>query len=750
VKRGWEVEQGDGYNLATPIDENVAVYPDYILYSRHKSSDFGRRVNFHYVDKTDPLGRTPGYEHHAEDLDNRLLESISVDTFDGQSLRKNVRSYQVGYGTTPGNNSDGLTRVEAIRECANTHGEIHCLPPTKFTYDDPSLIPETNLVSRFGSSRSALEREVSRPIDGEFQNPDSQKFARALPLDADGDGLKDLLSYYVQMWGEEVKVDYLFLRGQLSKPNEFSFADPVAVTTDVALDFRCLSPASIADLDGDGREEIVDGCPNERGQQYLAYFQLSADGVLTEHVTNKPALGTVHVGDIDGNGRPDFVQERDDFVYFSDFGAYDNEIMQVNLSRVPAYGERSASTPFFIDVDGDGVANLLRFSEDDEQFFALGFSPDSDGDEVTSGLFTAPDGTYHVVVTHAATWSPTGLQYEWDPLPDGGSGNRDTVRVLDVNGDGLLDVWVQPSLFVGPVDSDSGSVKIGPITLIDGRGLVAVRNSFDSATVGFGYHPKPSDIWLNQGGTFKRMEAILATIDGEEPDEKDCPETTEEGECLLFSTPHSFRNSAVLDYDLDGRQDLVVASSELQARFHVVGQTEDVLRFAQTSLLNFGASRYFSVEFDYATRIKSNSTWSDFDGDGNLDMLMTRLPRSEEAEEEPQHIYDRLEIWRGVNNGNGRRLATVTDGLGNHLKIDRALARDVVDMSGNCGRDETETSNQPRCLTRLGPMIERVSRGTLDGEHFGSTSYRYAHPATADFLQGYFFAERTIREEAMK
>jgi hypothetical protein len=101
--------------------DNRAVYPDYILYSRHGSSDFGRKVDFHYIKKEDPLGRTIGYEHHAQSVDNRLLERITVDTNDGQKTHESVRSYHMEYGTTPGNNLDGLKRVEAIRECTELY-----------------------------------------------------------------------------------------------------------------------------------------------------------------------------------------------------------------------------------------------------------------------------------------------------------------------------------------------------------------------------------------------------------------------------------------------------------------------------------------------------------------------------------------------------------------------------------------------------------------------------------------------------
>src|SRR5690606_23043637 len=87
---------------AMGAQHNRAVFPDHILYSRHKSSDFGRKVEFHYVEKTDPLGRIGGYEHHTEKVDNRLLESITVTTFDGYSTHQSVRSYHLEYGITPG------------------------------------------------------------------------------------------------------------------------------------------------------------------------------------------------------------------------------------------------------------------------------------------------------------------------------------------------------------------------------------------------------------------------------------------------------------------------------------------------------------------------------------------------------------------------------------------------------------------------------------------------------------------------
>src|SRR5690606_23982902 len=85
-------------------EHNHAIYPSQILYSRREGSvDFSRRVNFRYIEKDDPLGKSAGFLNHVPATDSRLLESITIDTFDGARQREAVRSYYVEYERIPGN-----------------------------------------------------------------------------------------------------------------------------------------------------------------------------------------------------------------------------------------------------------------------------------------------------------------------------------------------------------------------------------------------------------------------------------------------------------------------------------------------------------------------------------------------------------------------------------------------------------------------------------------------------------------------
>src|SRR5690606_40165457 len=120
-------------------------------------------------------------------------------------------------------------------------------------------------------------------------------------------------------------------------------------------------------------------------------------------------------------------------------------------------------------------------------------------------LIDGPGGTSFAVVNHAPRWSPTGLSYEWDPLDGGGHGNRDTARVLDINGDGLPDVWVQRNTFNAPYNPADFDTTVGPFTLVDTRGLVVALNTY-SGLAGCGYHAGISDILPNVGGSFKRLK----------------------------------------------------------------------------------------------------------------------------------------------------------------------------------------------------------------------------------------------------
>ncbi|MEO6599075.1 MAG: RHS repeat-associated core domain-containing protein, partial [Polyangiaceae bacterium] len=131
--------------------------------------------------------------------------------------------------------------------------------------------------------------------------------------------------------------------------------------------------------------------------------------------------------------------------------------------------------------------------------------------------------------------------------------------------------------------------------------------------------------------------------------------------------------------------------------------------------------------------------FADFNGDGNLDMLVAGYDDTA-----ANHV-----MVMGAHQGTGRRLTNVTDGLGNTIDIKRTQDRSNVNISGGCGDPYEGLYNtyRPRCLTSAPAVVSEVTRGNLQGADYGQTTYAYEHPATADFLGGFYFTARTIDEK---
>jgi RHS repeat-associated protein len=716
-----------------------------IEYAGKGPETFRRRVHFGYRDKGDVLSRTSGFYRGVEVDDSKLLEEIRVDTFDGSVLIEGARVYRIGYEAAPAN---GVQRVQGVRECAATEAGEKCLPPTLFTYDDASPPEGEVLAPRFGSPQEGILASGSgninfvRRIDEPTLNP-------AFPLDGDGDGLKDLIQLDRSLGGGQ------FFHATLSPNGKIKFEAPTELPVSV---FGCISAATIADLDGDGRDELLDECSQSSGSKRVRYFNINASGEVGVATTSMKTLGRLSLADIDGNGRPDIVQEVGEHIYFGDFGGFSDEgTMLFRLSRVSGQGNLSPETPasfarslFLVDVDGDGTANLLRFSPERTEYLALslkhpGTLTEDERGLPTTGVIEDPEDP-RIYMQRIAQWRPTGLKYQSSPLEGGEFNHFKTVRVLDVNGDGLSDLWVQTFVQRIPTDPNVLPDEVDVFFPHIG-GLIAEANMIGGLFAPKGIvEPGPAHLWINQGGYFMPKVSVVGKFDGEPaPDVDECAFPTPEGKCPLLQSTTFFQNAAVLDYDSDGRDELLIQwprpGDDHEFRWRRVSlesETSNSVELSVQSIPRLPSSEDLYRDPPGEPRLQVASTlpiWSDFDGDTNLDMLIVG---------QEDDVETRLLVM-GQGRGQGRRLTGITDGLGNQQRISHAEARKVVDMGGTCGAPYAQ--NAPRCLRSMGALVSSVERGDLSGRDFGSTRYTYEQPATADFLRGYYFAARTIAEE---
>jgi RHS repeat-associated protein len=702
------------------------------------AKSYQRRITFHYHSKDDALGTSGGYFHFTPVDDNQLLESITVDTFDGAESHEADRVYNISYTPMPGN---GIQRVDSIQECKGAGLIPECLPATTFKYDDAAEADGST--PRFDTPQTGAidaDHALNYIADG------GSKLNQTLTLDVDGDGLKDLL--HVNLDGTE---SLRFWHAEGHSDGTVTFAAPVDI---VGPKPSCVSGASIADLDGDGRDEIIDSCPVTRQKQQVDYFNIDANGVVTER-TGPKSIDSAYIGDIDGNGRPDIIQETDSHVYFTDFHGYaaDGSLQFGIPGRVDVKGVASPKgpggltrQPLMVDVDGDGTHNLMRFDPSTKQFYALRLANDheltsAEKSEISLDSTSEPGGLI-IFHTQIARWLPTGLSYQVSPLT-GAPGHFDSLRVMDINGDGLEDVWVQSATLLAPLDPNLGKIPDVTTGTEPNYSSEIVRiNQLIGQLGGSIVVAGPTHLWINVGGAFKLKGAMIKTLDGHEPTTQECDVRTPDGSCVSRIPNEYFRDATVMDYDNDGRDELIVPLGEWH-RLSLVSETDQRVYLSADKVpdLPNGPDLYSkNVDSNPNTLLYDLPIFADFNGDSNVDMLVAGYDNTP---------ANRLLVM-GTHQGSGRRLTKVTDGLGNTIDIQHSTDRANVTTSGGCGDPFVGLylTYQPRCLTTVPTVVSEVTRGTVDGADFGQTKYTYEHPATSDFLGGFYFTARTIDENS--
>ena len=126
--------------------------------------------------------------------------------------------------------------------------------------------------------------------------------------------------------------------------------------------------STLADLDGDGKEEIV---VSEFGNRlgHLSYFKAGTDGQYTEHKLNEyPGAISHYVRDFNGDGLLDIIvmmgQAREGvFIYYNlgDGSFVESYVVQ----WPPSYGAAHLS---LVDFDGDGDIDLLTSNGDNADY----------------------------------------------------------------------------------------------------------------------------------------------------------------------------------------------------------------------------------------------------------------------------------------------------------------------------------------------------------------------------------------------
>jgi hypothetical protein len=377
----------------------------------------------------------------------------------------------------------------------------------------------------------------------------------------------------------------------------------------------------VADVNGDGFADVVMPGPAGNNGPSLAVMLGQADGQLGA-ATITPGLlaGVMVAGDVDGDGSVDIVSATLD--------ANSNPIISVLLNDGKGNFSQSSTIPFtgdypgsltLVDVDGDGKPDLLFSTKDPVQaiwylhnlgggsfaapvslavpngatrVFAVGdFNGDGRPDVIYAAFGTATAGSQFHLLLNQGGGSFT------DQIATGISAYAGYFAVGDFNGDGHLDVVVEPDIPYQSLSSASvtvffgqgnGSFVAGPSTLVENNPFQAfqyVVGDFDGDgnldVAGINADTEPGHVvvlWGDGTGQFSHQQ---------------------------ISGPMGFTIFAVGDVNGDGLPDIVVPD-----------------RFGVISVILGQKQRQIPSVFPYTPDVAGVVTAGDINGDGKPDLLV--------------------------------------------------------------------------------------------------------------------------------
>jgi hypothetical protein len=405
------------------------------------------------------------------------------------------------------------------------------------------------------------------------------------------------------------------------------------------------SGAAFLDYDGDGDQDLFlansrywEGREEGRPAPTQALYRNDGTGRFDD-VTTDAGLGLttygmgVAVGDYDGDGRDDLFLAtlNENHLFRNAGGRFEDVTAQAGV----AGGDRTwSSSAAFLDFDRDGdldlfVVNYVKWSRDidleiDFRLTGLGraygapvnfVGTDSylyrnEGD----GRFTDVSATAGIRVTDPVSGQPVGkglgvvaVDYDRDGWPDLVVVN-DTVRnfLFRNRGDGSFE---EAAIF---------------------EGIAYDRNGKATSAMGVDadYFRDDMDLGIAVGNFANEMASLFVTADGKAPF---VDEAVLEGLGPASRIPLTFA-LVFLDYDLDGRLDLLLANGHLEHEIHKVQQSQT---YAQPPSLFWNCGETCRGRYVPVTEagdlleplVGRGIAYADIDGDGDLDLLITQNGR---------------------------------------------------------------------------------------------------------------------------
>jgi hypothetical protein len=313
---------------------NGDFYPARIDYTGNTAASLVPFASVRFV--PDPTPRTDvSSVYIGGSIIKTLNRFIDVQTYVGATL---VRDYRLSYEYSP---NGGASRLISIKECDGIGTGANCMPPHSFTWQN-------------GTASTGLAAPVNSGGSGDF-----------LLADINGDGLADMV--YAGAPSDSPSIIVRFSNGG-------GGFDPAVVvgSADAQRDpyygYWNFSPIMAADIDGDGRADVVTAGP-AGSMPGAGNVRLSNGNSLAAPV-NWGAPGTQFLlADINGDGLADMIYaglspsnySPSIIVRFSNRSGFDPAVVvgSADAQQDPYSGYWDFSPIMAADLNGDGRADVI-------------------------------------------------------------------------------------------------------------------------------------------------------------------------------------------------------------------------------------------------------------------------------------------------------------------------------------------------------------------------------------------------------
>ncbi|TVQ84390.1 MAG: CRTAC1 family protein [Chromatiaceae bacterium] len=381
----------------------------------------------------------------------------------------------------------------------------------------------------------------------------------------------------------------------------------------------------------------------------------------------------VAIGDYDGDGWDDLFLTtlHGNRLFRNRAGRFE----EVTAAAGVGGGDTWSASAVFFDYDNDGdldlfVVNYVQWSR----------AIDLEIDFRLTGLGRAYGAPLNFVGTHNTLWrnegdgrftdvtATAGIQV-FDPVSGHPVGKGLGVIALDYDHDGWQDLLIANDTVRNFLFRNQGNGTFTETAILDG--IAYDRNGKATSAMGIdaAWFRDDDELGIAVGNFANEMASLFVTSGGRPPF---ADEAVLEGMGPASRIPLTF-GLLFFDYDLDGREDLLLANGHLEHEIHRVQQSQ---QYAQPPLLfwNCGSAcrgRFMPVaEGGDLTRplVGRGVAYADIDSDGDLDLLITqtgRRPALLRNDQQTGHHWLRVElIGRAPNTGAiGARLTLTGPGI---------------------------------------------------------------------------------------